>query len=172
MPTVPVVVGLEAVNTGAAAAGLIAIEIDAVVTVPTAFVADTVTVAVPALVGVPASTPVAAFRLSPLGRVPDATANVMAVGYPEAVNVYPAYAVPTVPVTGGLDAVNTGAAAAGLTVIDVAEVVTVPVAFVALTVKPAVPGAVGVPASTPVVVFRLSPLGWAPEATANVMAVG
>ena len=74
-------------------------------------------------------------------------------------------------VVGGEDAVNTGAVWAGFTVI-VIEGVTASglMPFVAAIVNVAGPAAVGVPDRTPVVVFRLSPAGRAPEFTRNVGA--
>ena len=74
-------------------------------------------------------------------------------------------------VAGGVDAVNTGAAWAAFTVI-VREGVTASglTPFVAAIVNVAGPAAVGVPARTPEVVFRLSPAGSAPESTRNVGA--
>ena len=70
---------------------------------------------------------------------------------------------------GGVDAVNTGAAWAWLTVI-VREGVTASglTPFVAAIVNVAGPAAVGVPDRTPLVVFRFSPAGSAPESTRNV----
>ena len=72
-------------------------------------------------------------------------------------------------VGGGVDAVNTGAAWAWLTVI-VMEGVTASglTPFVAAIVNVAGPAAVGVPDRTPVVVFKLNPAGSAPELTRNV----
>ncbi len=69
---------------------------------------------------------------------------------------------------GGLDAVKTGAAAAGLTVTVIEPVLTKPLALVAVTTKVAGPGVVGVPASTPVLLFRFNPAGRLPVVTENV----
>ena len=72
-------------------------------------------------------------------------------------------------VAGGVDAVNTGADWAWLTVIVIEGVTASGLTpFVAATVNVAAPAAVGVPDRTPVVVFRLSPAGSAPEFTLNV----
>jgi hypothetical protein len=76
-----------------------------------------------------------------------------------------------VAVAGGVDAVNTGADWAGLSVI-VREGVTASglTPLAAATVNVATPAAVGVPERTPLVVFRLSPAGRAPEAILKVGA--
>lgn len=74
--------------------------------------AVTVKVDVPVAVGVPERIP-ALLSASPAGRVPEDTANVAA-GTPEAVNAYE-YAAPTVPMAGGVLAVNTGAAGVWIT---------------------------------------------------------
>ncbi len=60
-----------------------------------------------------------------------------------------------------------GAAAAGLTVIVMDELVSAPEAFAAFTVKLNDPATVGVPDSAPPTA-RLSPVGRAPLSTANV----
>ncbi len=65
---------------------------------------------------------------------------------------------------------NTGAAAAGLTVTVFEPVDTVPLAFVADTVNVNPPAAEGVPDSTPVTPSRARPVGNEPVATANVGA--
>ena len=72
---------------------------------------------------------------------------------------------------GGVDAVNTGATWAWLTVIVIDGVTASGLApFVAAIVNVAGPAAVGVPDRTPLVVFRLNPAGSAPELTRNVGA--
>src|SRR4051794_36049608 len=73
----------------------------------TPFVAVTVKVNVPGEVGVPASVPSVAVRLSPGGRAPEASAKLGA-GSPSAVNWY-VYGEPVVADSGGLSAVNVGA---------------------------------------------------------------
>jgi len=60
--------------------------IEAVVSDPAVFDADTVNVKDPDDVGVPDSTPVVLSRVNPAGRDPDATANVIG-AVPEAANV-------------------------------------------------------------------------------------
>ena len=52
-------------------------ESDFAADVPAVFLAVTVKVKLPAVVGVPEMTPVLVFRLSPPGRLPDAFAQVM-----------------------------------------------------------------------------------------------
>jgi len=81
---------------------------------PALLVAVTVNVDVPAVVGVPDSTPDEAFRLSPAGSWPVDTPNVGA-GSPVAAYLYE-YAVPAVAVIGGASAVSTGTVTGALMV--------------------------------------------------------
>lgn len=112
-PMVAVAGGVLAANTGATGAGsTITVKAPVVAFGATPLLAVTVKVEVPVVVGVPERTP-AVLRVSPGGRVPEDTVNVGA-GTPAAVNVYE-YAAPTVPVAGGVLAVNTGAAGVWIT---------------------------------------------------------
>ena len=153
-------------KAGPAGAGLIVIALAPVETVPLAFVALIVKLLLPGPVGVPESAPVKTSRARPAGSAPVATANTGA-GYPLAANVYPAYELPTVPVDGGLEAVNTGPAAAGSTATVIDDVPTLPLAFVALTVKLLLPETLGVPDSTPLTASSDNPTGSDPVATAK-----
>jgi hypothetical protein len=71
LPAVAAVTFVGAVG-GAAAAAIVNVTLSAGAPVPLASVAVQVTVAVPAVVGVPLITPVAEFKLRPAGSVPDA----------------------------------------------------------------------------------------------------
>nr|WP_261375049.1 hypothetical protein [Arthrobacter sp. KBS0702] len=74
-------------------------------------------------------------------------------------------------VAGGVDAVNTGAAWAALTVMVRAGVTASGLTpFVAATVNVEDPADVGVPDNTPVPAFRLNPAGKDPDATLKVGA--
>jgi len=153
-------------NAGAEAGGTTVNETARVASAPTPLVAVTVNEYGPAVPvdGVPASTP-ALLNVSPTGSGSDVV-NVDA-GKPGAVNVW-VYGVPTVAVAGAAP-VNVGAAAAGLTTIEIDAVVTEAVALVADTVKVAVPEAVGVPVNAPFGVSA-SPAGRLPVSIAKTAA--
>lgn len=85
--------------------------IEALSSVPAVLVARTVKVKDPADDGVPDTSPDELLKVNPVGREPDCTENVGA-GLPVAVNVY-VYAVPTVPVVGGVSFTRVGAVAGG-----------------------------------------------------------
>ncbi len=133
--------------------------------VPAMFVAVTVKLYGPAVVGVPAMTPVVGFKESPTGSEPAVTAKVGA-GLPVALSVVDAGA-PTV--RAGMDPLMVGATGAGATVpLKVFE--AEPAMFVAVTVNQNGPPVVGVPEMTPVVGFNVNPVGSSPAVTAKVGA--
>ena len=124
VPTVAVPGGVAAVNTGACGAGeTVIVSGPLAVSGLTPFAALTVKVNVPAFVGVPDRAPVAASRPRPSGSAPDATAKPGA-GLLDAVNVYPAYALPTVAVPGGASAENAGAVNAPAVIVIVIDGLT------------------------------------------------
>ena len=131
------------------------------------FVALTVKLYVPAVVGVPKITPVSVFKPNPAGRLPSITAQV--IGFvPLAFRVW-LYEVPTVP-PGSEEVVIVGATgAASITMLSLR--VALPAVLVALTVKLYVPAAVGVPEITPVAAFKLNPVGRPPLDIAHVIGV-
>ena len=110
----------------------IVIVIDAPAVVPPGPIALTVNVP-EVLVGVPAKT--APVRVMPGGRLPAVTAKLVVL---DATKVYPAYAVPTVPVVGGESAEKTGAGGLILFVISVADKAAVDKPFTLSVTNPAV----------------------------------
>ena len=140
--------------------------------VPVLFAASvtcTVNDVVPAVVGVPEITPVAATRPNPAGSVPPVTVQLYGVVPPLACSVAE-YAVPAVPP--GKDVVVTvgGCAAAATAMLSA----FVPVLFAAsftCTVNDAVPAVVGVPEITPVAATRLNPAGSVPALTLQLYGV-
>ena len=140
--------------------------------VPVLFAASvtcTVNDAVPAVVGVPEITPVAATRLSPAGSVPALTLQLYGVVPPLACSVVE-YAVPAVPP--GKDVVVTvGGCAAAATAMLNAFVPVLFAASVTCTVNDVVPAVVGVPEITPVAATRLNPAGSVPALTLQLYGV-
>jgi hypothetical protein len=120
-----------------------------------------VKVELPAVVGVPDSTP-AELSVRPAGREPEFTDQVYGVVPPVAVRVTE-YGTPTVPAGGAEKFVVTPVPMVSV----VASVAICPRASVTLAVKLNVPVAVGVPVSTPLA-FRVIPAGRLPEATDQV----
>ena len=122
------------------------------VTFPAEFVALTVKLDVPAVVGVPVIAPVVPFKFKPVGRLPLAIAHVIGV-VPVALSVwlYALFAVPS----GSEAVVIVGGAATTM----LRELVPFPAEFVALTENVNVPIVVGVPEITPVVSFKIRPAG-------------
>ncbi len=134
-------------------------------------VAPTVSVAViaklysPAVIGVPVIAPVAAFKLSPVGKEPNVTAYVFAPVPPVAVTVCE-YGIVIV-VSGRLAGVT---ATGGFITTEYALLPVAPTVSVPVIVKLYVPATVAVPLITPVAAFKLSPVGKEPAETENVMA--
>jgi hypothetical protein len=133
---------------------------------PDASVAFTVTMLVPAAIGVPVIAP-ALDKLNPAGNVPLPNTYVSVPAPPVAATVA-AYAVPTVP-PANVVVENTIAGAAAIAIENVAVAVSAgdPVS-VNVTVKLGLPAAVGVPVIAPVEPLRLSPAGNAPDVTVHV----
>lgn len=146
--------GAAAVNTGGACT-VNAIGSD--VSEPAALVATTRNVPVPAVVGVPESSPVVAFRVKPAGRASPVVRLNVGAGEPDAVNVYE-YDDPLT-AAGGVTAVNTGLSC---TVNVIRSDVALPAAFVATIRNVLVPDAVGMPASSPVAGYNVRPAGRVP----------
>jgi hypothetical protein len=130
---------------------------NSLVALPAELVALTVKVDVPAVVGVPVISPVAA-RIKPAGNVPLSRLHTM-VPVPVAAS-FAVYAVPTVPPINDVVMI-VGAPPGALIVMD-NDLVSVPISLVAFTVKVDFPAVVGVPEITPAVV-RLKPAGNAPS---------
>jgi hypothetical protein len=133
---------------------MVTVSVSVALPVPELFVALTVTLDVPAAVGVPEIKPVVVFIVRPAGK-PEA---LKLVGEFVAVTWYEK-AVPTFPLA-VVALVITGAATV---TVSVSVALPVPAMFVALTVTPDVPPAVGVPEINPVAVFTVRPAG-KPEA--------
>ena len=122
-------------------------------------------VEVPVVVGVPEISPLAAFKVSPAGRVPEISCQEVAAGL--ACNVC-RYATLWVP-PGKLVVEILGAAEFTTKVKDLATLV--PPAFEAVTENVLVTTFVGVPLIMPDVDPRLSPAGRVPELTVHVVGV-
>lgn len=121
----------------------------------------------PGPVGFPEMAPVLLFKLRPAGSEPEVIDQVTGAVPPDEANVSPAYGLPTC--TPGNEVVVTLSSAA--TLIDSATVAVRclgKLSSVAFTVKLAWPADVGLPVIVPAVGSRLSPLGSAPEAMAQV----
>jgi hypothetical protein len=144
VPTVPLAV-VPLVITG----GAVIVSVSVAVPVPLAFVALSVTIEVPAAVGVPEINPLPVFTDSPAGN-PVAS---KLVGEFVAMIWYEK-AAPTVPLA-VVPLVIAGAAV----IVSVSVALPVPAAFVALSVTIEVPAAVGVPEINPLPVFTDSPAG-------------
>ena len=129
---------------------------------PNVSLAITVNVYVPAAVGVPLITPLAAVKLSPPGRLP-AMLRVSAPVPPVTVAVWLYPGVFTVQF-GSVAVVNE---IGGLIVKAYVWLPVAPTLSVAVIVKLYVPAAATVPVSMPLVPFRLSPVGRVPEPTAK-----
>jgi hypothetical protein len=130
-------------------------EYDCALLVPTEFLAVTEKVNVPAAVGVPLMIPVPAFKVRPVGKVPDATAHVVGEFVAESVCEYAVLVFPPA----RLVVVMTGTV---LILIDnCCELL--PAWLVAVTVKVYFPAVVGVPLMTPLLVFIERPVGKLPE---------
>jgi hypothetical protein len=128
---------------------------------PMLLLAETVNETLPAVVGVPESTPLEE-RVSPAGTDPVVTEKVGA-GLPVATNVYE-YTVAAV-APGGVDAVNAGAAVPeAMTIVKLAVALGLR-PFDAVMVNVDVPPADGTPEITPVVLLRVSPAGSVPTVT-------
>lgn len=135
--------------------------------VPALFDALTVNDEVPAVVGVPLSIPVFGSRVSPAGKLPADTEKVGA-STPLAVNVYGAYAMPTVAEEGGVSSRMTG----GIPATKITQVSSAaPKELLTRITKVYVPRLVGVPANTPVPGVKLRPGGSVPEWTDMVRGV-
>ncbi len=149
----------------------VVMEIAALTTIESAFVAVAATLSVtiavklevPDVVGVPVMAPVPATRESPAGSVPEEIDHVYGVVPPEAVSAW-LYATPAVS-AGRLAVVIVSPET---TVIDKAWVAVAPTLSVTLAVKLEVPEVVGVPVMAPVEATRDSPAGRLPEASAHV----
>jgi len=128
---------------------------------PTEFVADTLNVYVPAVVGVPLRAP-ALLSATPSGSAPSATANV-GPGVPVAVNAK-LYGAPTAPVAVGAPEVKPGFSP---TVIWNGPATSVPAEVVAVTENVNIPALVGVPERVPSAASVI-PSGSAPSPTENV----
>ena len=112
---------------------------------------------VPAVVGVPLSSP-APFRLSPGGTIPPAVVHV--IGRLLVASKLKLYPVPTVPSGGFGPVINGGVRGAGTSIVTVA--VAVPALFVAATVIVNVPNSCGAPLIVPVPVLNAIPGGSIP----------
>jgi hypothetical protein len=143
-------------------AALIATEYARKPVAPTVSVAVTAKLDVAAVVGVPLITPVVAFNVTPVGRVPAVTANVFAPVPPVVDSVW-LYAPPTVPP----DKLTGLIATAALITSEYARDPVAPSPSVAETVKLNVPFAVAVPVKAPVDVSA-RPAGRAPALMLNV----
>jgi hypothetical protein len=119
---------------------------------------------VPAAVGVPLSTPLAGFSVSPGGGVPALTTQLRGSVPPEAARVSE-YAPPTVPVGSGEVVVI---ASAGLMVRVNARVAVAATLSVTWAVKVNVPAAVSMPLSAPLAGFSVNPGGGAPALTTQL----
>ncbi len=120
----------------------------------------------PDTVGVPLITPVVAFKVNPVGSVPEFKVNVYG-AVPPVGTIVEEYATPTCPVTAAAQA---AVSTAGEMVMPQAEVIktcagdaAVPLESVTLMVKLKGPVPVGVPVIAPVLGFRNRPGGKAPE---------
>jgi hypothetical protein len=131
-------------------------------------VAETVKLKVPVCEGIPASTPEVEFSVKPVGKGPEASAQVYGLCPPAAAKVVE-YAVPEVALDRLVVVIESAGTAAWTTRLS-AWLATFGVVSesVAETVKLKVPVCEGVPASTPEAEFRVTPVGKVPEATAHV----
>src|SRR5207244_323684 len=117
------------------------------------------------LVGVPLITPVAAFRVSPTGSVPVATVQLLYGGRPPAAVNCAEYAVPTVAFGSVVVVILTRAA---MVIVNDCAVAVAPALSFTVTPNVKVPAAPGVPAMAPLVAFKASPPGSAPETTCQL----
>ena len=110
---------------------------------------------VPAMVGVPLMTPVAAFRERPVGKVPDDTIHDVGEFVAASVCEYGVFVFPLI----RLVVVITGTVL--ILIVSCCELL--PAMLVAVTVKVYFPAMVGVPLITPLTVFSKIPAGKLPE---------